>query len=240
MPELNSRQFFHGTTAKFEPGDVILPASEIGKRYHSPSVDADEPEGDVSRVFSAPDERDAWAFAQSAHRHSYWQNMSDDRGDEFGNPYEDRPYVYEVEPEGTTESRYQEGMLHTPSETLSDRARVVRRIDAPPPMTMFFDSRETGVATQPTLPGDDPNFAHGFMTNEEEDRQHVMSRIDFGMAGRSPERVRGSAMEAERSFRRRQDEAASAGRTHQPTMFNVDEFHDRGEHMQDTMYRSRW
>lgn len=243
MPSLNPRQFFHGTTQKFEPGDMLRPSTETGMRIHSPEHTPDDEYGeDVTRVFSTADERDAWAFAVSARDASNETVRVPGPQGVYGVPRPTkRPYVYEVEPGGSVQSREQEGMPNTPSETLSDTARVVRRLDSPPPGGMLFDDEQVPIpGVQPTLPGDDPSFAHGFM-GEFEAQEHGFTRKTLGVEDEfKPGRDRVSRLHAERSFRRdNQDLAREGAGRFQPEMFDSDQYADPG-YLEDRRYRTHW
>ena len=243
MPSLNPRQFFHGTTQKFEPGDVLRPSTETGVRVHSPEHTPDDEYGeDSTRVFSTADERDAWAFAVSARAASNETfTVGSPAGMSLHRRPTKRPYVYEVEPEGSVRSREQEGMPNTQSETLSDTARVVRRIDAPPPGGSLFDDEQIPApGVQPALPSDDPSFSHGFM-GDFEAQNHGFTRETLGVEDEFAEsRNYLTRLQAERSFRRdNQDLAREGAGRFQPEMFDSDQYADPG-YLEDRRYRTHW
>lgn len=204
MANLNPKQFFHGTTAKLEPGDVLRPGREIGAQQHSPFEPEDEPDPDLGAVFSTHDERDAWAFAINASQNSR----------AYG-PEPMRPVVYEVEPQGRVRGREEWELPNTPRETMSDTAVVKRRIDIPAPNGVMLDYSETGPAVQGTLPGDDPNFAHGFM-----DEYAAEKLADMDSTKQFHDR---SDTEW---FRNQQAEVKFRNESGHPTLFNGEEFHD--------------
>lgn len=216
MPESRRNSFFHGTATKFSPGDTLLPALKTGQRVHSPDERYDEG-GDSTRVFTTDDERDAWAFADSAAGGGK------------------RPRVYEVRPEGNVGGNYQDMMPHTAWETTSDRAVVLADAGlAPPPGTRLFGEMEPvgkGGGTQPAFPGDDPNFAHGFMHPSEEMATDLRGRVAFDVGvGMSPERARASAGERERAMRRTKSH---------PELFDTDPYVN-SDYAADKRFRSRW
>lgn len=202
MPEVNPRQFnpelfnsserfFHGTTSKLEPGDVLQPGGQVGIARHSPP-DTD----DNSRVFLTKDEGDAWAFADSASRMSL--HSSGDR------ETRERPHVYEVEPYGEAESQTHTMLPNDKNkrEYTAGLARVVGRRDVPAPNKKLLGGRQSfGAGVQPTFPGDDPNFAHGYRHPEDEERATMIEQgvinQELGLLprARGPNRV--AAMEGE-------------------------------------------
>lgn len=218
MTNLNPKQFFHGTTSKLAPGDVLRPGRDVGLQRHSPSEPDDELEPDVGRVFSTSDEGDAWAFAVNASSYSLYENNRE---------FQDRPYVYEVEPQGNVGGRYESQLPNTPWETTSDTAVVKRRIDIPKPNSVLLNYEETGPAVQGTLPGDEPEFGHGYMGEDE-----ALRLVD------SPKMQTFHERDENQWFRDQEKERAFR-KTGHPELFNGEEFHDVSR-IQDRRHRSRW
>ena len=151
MPDLNSRQFHGSRFAFLEPGDYIEPASSAGRQQFGyarfPEVEGES--GNVynreDRVFTTGDERRAWDFSE----------MTLMKSGPFGRVETEtagRPYVYEVELEGGERVAPKRGAddeatqrgEHAPGEHISARAKVIQRVDIPPPdvWTETFDEFE--------------------------------------------------------------------------------------------------
>jgi hypothetical protein len=104
----NEEQFFHGTTAKFEPGDYLTPkgANEHG-RY--------EEEGGRSHVYITPDidRAETYAHARAGSPHWRWDS------------YDEGPKVYQVQPMGKIEP--DPGDEYASARTRA-RVKVIRRL----------------------------------------------------------------------------------------------------------------
>lgn len=114
---LSKRQFFHGSPENLEPGDVVKPGSEVGKRTRGDS----EP----GKVYVTPHQFVAaqytWAFDHSG-KLADGQDPSNGGNGPAG-------HVYEVEPVGRllkdkNAPAHISGLSYTARE-----ARVVRRLD---------------------------------------------------------------------------------------------------------------
>jgi hypothetical protein len=111
-PTLNRDQFgsfFHGTSARLNPGDILVPGGGVGQHNYRTSSS--------EHVYSTTDEDKAWHFANS---------VRERRIDLYGDDEPER-HVYEVEPEGD---------LHKDPEIPEDAyrslsARVIREIPGP-------------------------------------------------------------------------------------------------------------
>jgi hypothetical protein len=75
---LNSRQFFHGTTAELRPGDSVLPTSQTGAKPVFRN------ESDSRHAYATTNQADAWDYAELS-----WHASTTGV-----------PHVYEVEPLG--------------------------------------------------------------------------------------------------------------------------------------------
>jgi len=209
VPELNRRQFYHGTTARFEIGDELRPGSTVGDTYHSGTAEGDEGR-DADSVFMADNEQDAWSFALNR------------QGGPFGP--QQRPFVYTVEPTTDVVSRQQEEMPHSSAEYLAGGARVTGREAVPAPNTIMLgdDADRLDAAVQPTLPDyDEPAFAHAFMDNFSADRLAGPSLEESDLQ-RGAESFR--AQEQERRYRR--DTAPGSGGPEHHQLFDASKYTD--------------
>jgi hypothetical protein len=121
---LQPKQFFHGTDARLEAGDVIRPGSEIGRanfRYGARGWG-----GRNEHVFVTPAEPDAWMFAGLSTRSA--PRAAPEDPDTWGS----RPTVYEVEPLTPTRGSVDLPGGEHGNERITSAARVVRSIDIPP------------------------------------------------------------------------------------------------------------
>lgn len=220
MASLNPKQFFHGTTAKLEPGDVLRPGLDVGIHRHSPDLEGDDPdEPDLSRVFSTQDEGDAWAFAINASDYSLYENNRE---------FQDRPYVYEVEPQGRVTGREELELPNARYETMSDTAVVKSRVDIPKPNSNLFHGQQTGPAVQGVIPGDEPEFGHGYMP------EHEMQQMTDANEKRSMEEHGDNDW-----FTRAQSEVKFRQESGHPELFNGEEFRNLS-YLEDKRYRNRW
>jgi hypothetical protein len=149
------RQFFHGTRNAFlEPGDEIVPASESGSTQswigytRFPTVELKErggartPVARKDKVFTTSVEDEAWDFSEQIIE----KESPSDRA--ANKQTGGRPYVYEVEPVNPKLPVHP----HATGEVVSDRAKVLRRIDIPPGQkpTMTFDEWGHGTPSEGT------------------------------------------------------------------------------------------
>lgn len=227
MPELGKQ--FHGSRFAFlEPGDFIEPGSAHGIQQFNygtfkdveTASGASFPRGE--RVYSTDSEEAAWNFAE----------MTTMRAGPVGRVLESRdtggrPYVYEVEPiagEFTKDP-------HAPGEMASARARVVNRIDIPPPEihTDTFDefefsennptgtagtTNEERTARQGQLAGQGinwPNYdvAAWYGFGEEGDEDPEVNELAREFTGMGPSEL---DAQADEQWHSRREEQMAAGR----------------------------
>ncbi len=109
---LQPQQFFHGSSADLNEGDVVRPASEVGRKNY-PGLQSWR----HKEVWATNSEADAWDWGHMGGRHQ-----------------EVRPTVYQVEPiDPPTKRRHLGGGPTRGAEFTMGAARVIGRIDIPPP-----------------------------------------------------------------------------------------------------------
>lgn len=121
-PNVNARQFFHGTVADIPAGSAVRPPGTPEQSNFAELYEEKGQEWRAQHVFSTPTEETAWMWGAIA------GNKSLHRPD-----VSSRPRVYEVKPVGRPTAAVPPEIHQTENEIISQRALAKREIWTPPP-----------------------------------------------------------------------------------------------------------
>jgi hypothetical protein len=142
-PNINAKQFFHGTVASIKPGTAVEPPGSPDKSNFEQLYEEKGQEWRAQHVFSTPTEDTAWMWGAIAGNKQL--HTPDTQA---------RPRVYEVKPVGKPGRDVPSEIHQTDNEIISRKALVKHEIWTPPPSAArHVSSNWTPVGLAPRVIG---------------------------------------------------------------------------------------